>query len=143
VHQGRRRWRVWQTNSSTGPPTVFLPINDQHAGEQLDFVTEQLERNGARQKGRIHENTSPERHLIGHRSWLAEQQSDRTIGGGKGLFGKPDLDVGDGQRGLINHDRRDVAAAGCESHPPGSVAGAAMLDDLVENDVTRQRQQER
>ena len=105
-------------------------------------MTEKLERNRARQKGSIHENTSPERHLEGNRSWLVKQQSDRTIGGGKGLFGKQDLDVGDGQHGLINHDRRDVAAAGCESHPPGSVAGAAMLDDLVENDVARQRKQE-
>jgi len=41
---------------------VFLPINDQHAGEQLDFVAEQPENNGARKKGRIQENTSPERH---------------------------------------------------------------------------------
>jgi hypothetical protein len=121
---------------------MFLPINDQHAGQQLDFVTEELERNGARQKGRVHEDTFPERHLVGHRPWLAKQQSDRPICCGQGLSGKADLDVGDGQPGLVNHDCRDIVAAGCESHPPRPVAGAAMLDALVEYDVASQRKQE-
>jgi hypothetical protein len=122
---------------------VFLPINDQHAGEQLDFVAEQPESNGARKKGRIQENTFPEGHLVGDHPWLVKQQSDRIIRCGQGLSGKADLDVGDGQSGLVNHDCRDIVAAGCESHPPRPVAGAAMLDALVENDITSQRQQKR
>jgi hypothetical protein len=122
---------------------MFLPINNHHAAEQLNLVTEQLEGNSARQKGRIHENTFPERHLVRDRPWLAKQQSHGTIHGRQGRSGKPDLDVGDGQPGLVNQDRRDVVASGCESHPPRTVAGAAMLDALVENNVANQRQQER
>jgi hypothetical protein len=122
---------------------MFLPINDQHAGQQLDFVAEKLECNGARQKGRIHENTLPEWHLVRDRPRLVKDQTNRGICWAQALSGKPDLDVRNGQPGLVNHDCRNIAAAGCESHLPRPVASAAMLNALVEYDVASQRQQER
>jgi hypothetical protein len=140
---GGHRWRVWQSISGTGPPTVFLPINDQYAREQFDFVTEQLERNGARQKGRVHENTLPKGYLIRDRSWLVEDQANGGIRWAHGFSGEPDLDVGDGQPRLVNHDCRDIPAASHEHHPPRAVPRAKMLDTLVEHDITDQRQQER
>ena len=63
---------AWQSNSGIRPPRVFLPINDEHAGEQLNLVTEELERNRARQKGCVHEHTVPERQFAGHWLWLVE-----------------------------------------------------------------------
>src|ERR1035438_4812116 len=67
----------------------------------------------------------------------------RGGGGGEAFGCKEYLHIGDGEAGLINRYERGAGRALGEGHPPGSFAGAPVLDALVESGVSNQRQQKR
>ena len=55
-------------------------IDDEHAGQQLDFMIEKLEGDRARKERGVHKDASAESNIIGDRSWLAEKECGRGVG---------------------------------------------------------------
>ena len=108
---------------------MLLAVDEEHAWKQLNLVTEQLERNRARQESGIRENTFSERHLIGDWPWLTEDQSNRSIRLGRGLSGKEDLDVSNAEPGLVNQYPWSIrgAVVNVTRHGPFRVRRCSML----------------
>lgn len=123
-------------------PRMFLVVDDEDAGEQLDLVIEKLEGDGAGEESRVHENAGSERERVGHRPRLAEEQGGSVVGG-SGLLEEVDLNIGDRKPGLMNYNRRDSASGGGESYFPRPFAGAPVLDGPINEGVTHQCHHER
>ena len=51
-----------------------MAIDNERPGEQLNFVTEELEGDRAGQEGGIHEDAFAEGNLVGHWPWLVEKE---------------------------------------------------------------------
>lgn len=84
---------------------MFLVIDDQDPGQQFQFVAEHLHGQRAREKGRIHENASSERKIVGDRFRVAEGQMGGRIFP-EGSVCENDLDVGDPESGLVDDEQR-------------------------------------
>ena len=123
-----------------GGPGVFFVIDDEDTWQELDFVTEHLEGDGAGQEGGVEENAVTERERVGDFAGEAEFEDD--IGGGGGFLGERDENISDGQEGLIDEDGGRVGGFGGEGDLPGAFAVAAMFDAPVEQDVACQGDEE-
>ncbi len=119
-------------NAAIGRPGDFSFVNNQNAGQRLDFVAEKAERERAGQKGRILENDAPKRD-IGRRlgKCLADIEVRRDFFSGKNNR------FGNGQNRLPKHDGRLSAAVRLELDLPRPLEGAAMLDPREAHDVQR------
>ena len=76
-----------ERNGGIGPPWVFLVVNYEHPGQELDFVTEQIEGDCARQGTEIQEHASAEGNFVGHGARLGEEGGGGRGGEGAGEFG--------------------------------------------------------
>ena len=79
---GRARWSIseslrWrQRDDFARTPGMLAAIKNQNARQEFDFVIEKLKCERARQKGRVHENTSAERDIVRDRLWPAVENGD-------------------------------------------------------------------
>jgi len=124
-------------------PGMFLAIEDEGPGEQFNFVAEELEGDGARQKGRIHEDAFAEGKVVGHGLWLSEKEGGGICGRREALPGEEYLDVGDGELGMVDNDGGVAGRGAREGDLPGAIASASVLDGLVAEGVTKQGEQKR
>ena len=121
---------------------MLLVIDDEDAGQQLNFVAEQLEGKRSRQEGGIHKNAPAEGQIIRHRTRLAENQGARGIGERQALSGEGDLHVGQRQLGLIDYQRWSAIGNRIrERDLPRSFPGAPVFDALIKNGIDYQRDQ--
>src|SRR5262245_10748952 len=93
-----------QTDTGCLPPEVLLVINDEDAGQQLNFMTKSLEGKGAREECRIHEDALAKGQVVGHRSRLAKGHRLwwERVRGRIRASGKPDLHVRQPEFGLVD-----------------------------------------
>jgi len=90
-----------QGQGCVGLPAMFSMVDNQHAGQQFDFMAKELECNCSWQEGRIHEYTSAVRKIVGHLSRLAELQNRSTLRLSQSP-GKLNLYIGQSQGRLID-----------------------------------------
>ena len=122
---------------------MLLPIDDQVARAQLDFVIEQIQRYRSRQKRGVYENTFSERYVKGHRFWLAEQQGCRRKRFRNFPIPEGDLGIGNRQFRFVNEQSRFAVCILCEGDLPWALTRPPVLDAMIKEGVTDYRQQKR
>lgn len=116
---------------------MFVQRHDSR--EQLDFVAEFGEDQGAGLESGVHENALAEGQSEWHR--LRRIKPHGKIGEGRRLSRKSDDDIGKIEPRFVDDERGDAGPIG-EGHLPGAVARPAMLDGVVENHVNDERDDE-
>ena len=117
-------------------PGLFLAVNGQHAGEELDLVAADFQGHVAGQRDGVEEHALTERHV--ERDFMGVGKGDGLRGvGARYAAGKGEGYVPDAELGLLDDEGGGVGRGG-EGDLPWAVLYAAVFNETEGGDVEEQ-----